>query len=565
MTASRPRFIVVVAPVALAILGMGLSIYGWSHEAKSPIVISDLIYKALRSIGLSELYADVGSTHDWPLDIARWIGAAVAFWAVLSLFYAGLRSTRIHLMVLLRRRHVVVVGDTPFADRLSEAARELRTEVVHLREGAVTEVDGELIRLPYIPEDPRALRSAQTRRARRLVIAVTDDARAANLAMAAQRQYPRLSVSTRMDDIWLARSLHSLPGAEKLRAFTEPNAAAREIVRRHPPYLIARDLGQARIHAVLIGDHDWLEALMVEIILSACTLTFGKPIFTCICTQPEDFRTRLLARYPDFEKACDLTLLEGRRSSHAPLAPSHPADLGGRAPVTAAYCALSEDAGSLSTALALRDIVLHDEGFTAPIFLRMGAQGMARPVPGSRLEPHAMVPFGSLSDLAHAAGIVPVRGEEAEKAWHRAYLSFAPDDRTAALAWEDLPEEFRTSNQRAVAHMYAKLFEAGFDLRTWLAGHNAWTELPALAKGEKLWRDATERTRLAELEHERWIADRRMSGWTGGPVRDNRRKIHDNIVPFDALTPEIQGYDYKFVDLLDKVLKRSKDGMRRPR
>ncbi len=564
MIASRPKIFAIIAPIVLAFVGMGFSIHGWYREAGGHVVLSDLLYKALRSIGLSDAYADVGKDGQVELNIARWIGVIVAFWAVLTLFYVGLRRTRIHLTARFSRRHIVVVGDTPFADHLSEAAAARRVRVIQLRDDTVADSRGRLIQLPYAISDSSALIAAHAGRARRLVIAVADDAEAADLAMAAQRRFPHIDVATRMADLWLARSLHSLPGAETLRAFTEANAAAREIVRRHPPFLTARDLGQARIHSVLVGAPDWIEALMVEIILSACTLTFGKPAFTLICADADGFRERLFARYPDLSAAAFVSVYPGADNAHAPLTPRHVEELTRQGPVTGLYCASDDEASSLAAAVALRHMVARDAYLTAPIFVRISGQGMERPTAGSRLAAHALVPFGALSDIARATGIISVHGEQAEKAWHKAYLAFAPNDKAAAKPWAELSEEFRVSNQRAVGHMYAKLFEAGFDLRGWLATHDPWEELPSLAQAEAhLWRNAAERTRLAELEHERWIADRRMSGWVSGGMRDNARKIHDNIVPFDALSDELKAYDYQFVDLLDKVLKRRADGMQR--
>ncbi len=567
MSNPRPKLLYIIAPVLLGIVGCGLAIWGQylvqvPHSATG---WADLIYSGLRSIGLSDAYqtTTVKESWSWQLEAARWIGAVVAFWAVLSLFYTGVRNTRIRLMVRMRRRHLVVVGDTPFARHFCQLAAAAKSEVVHLSAGEAFGLQGELVRVPYTPGHPDALSAGHAVTARGLLIALDGDAEAADLAIQAQARYPHLSVATRLTDLWLATRLHSVSGAEKLRAFTEANAAAREIIRRHPPYLIAQDLGHTRIHSLMIGAHDWLEALMVETILSACTLTFGKPAFTFVCPDPAGFRTRLFDRYPDLANAADVAFLAAHGGDHAPLSPPGREDLARLGPVTAAYCTLEDAAASLSTAIALRDLVLHDPAFVAPIFVHAGGQGMPRPVPGSRLAPFELVPFGALSDIGHATGILSVHGQEAEKAWHKAYLAFAPGDKQAARPWEDLPEEFRISNQRAVAHMYAKLFESGFDLRPWLAAHNPWTELPTLAKGETLWRDAAQRTRLAELEHERWIADRRMSGWVGGAQRDNARKIHDNIVPFEALSDELKAYDYKFVDLLDKVLKRSKDGLKR--
>ena len=39
--------------------------------------------------------------------------------------------------------------------------------------------------------------------------------------------------------------------------------------------------------------------------------------------------------------------------------------------------------------------------------------------------------------------------------------------------------------------------------------------------------------RLAEMEHERWLAERRALGWTPGP-RDPQKKTNPNLVPWAA-------------------------------
>lgn len=567
MTNPRPRLLFIVAPALLGIAGCGLAIWG-KYLAQTPhsvIAWADLVYSGLRSIGLSDSYqtTTVKDSWSWQLEAARWIGAVVAFWAVLALFYNGVRTTRIRLMVQMRRRHLIVVGDTPFAQHFCQLAAATKSEVVHLNTSESFGLQGELVRVPYTPGHPNALAAGHAATARGLLIALDDDAEAADLAIQAQARYPHLNIATRLVDQWLAARLHSISGAEKLRAFTEADAAAREIIRRHPPYLTAQDLGHSRIHSLMIGDHDWLEALAVETMLSACTLTFGKPAFTFVSLDPAAFRARLFDRYPDLANAADVAFFAAKGGGHASLSPQNRDDLDRLGAITAAYCALEDATASLSTALALHDLVLHDPAFAAPIFVHARGQGMPRPVPGSRLTPSELVPFGALSDIGHATGILSVHGQEAEKAWHKAYMAIAPSDKQAAKPWEELPEEFRISNQRAVAHMYAKLFEAGFDLRPWLAGHDPWAELPTLAPGETLWRDEAQRTRLAELEHERWIADRRMSGWVAGQERDNARKVHDNIVRFAQLSDETKGYDYLFIDLLNKVLKRSKNGLRR--
>ena len=48
---------------------------------------------------------------------------------------------------------------------------------------------------------------------------------------------------------------------------------------------------------------------------------------------------------------------------------------------------------------------------------------------------------------------------------------------------------------------------------------------------------------LAMYEHDEWCEEKIGQGWTYGEVRDDSRLIHDCLVPWDDLTPEVQQYD----------------------
>ncbi len=53
----------------------------------------------------------------------------------------------------------------------------------------------------------------------------------------------------------------------------------------------------------------------------------------------------------------------------------------------------------------------------------------------------------------------------------------------------------------------------------------------------------TEVLELAKMEHEQWCRDKIESGWTYGVPRDDENFIHDCLLPWDKLTPEVQKYD----------------------
>lgn len=540
---------------------LGLGTWGWSQGGGHGV--ADALYKALQAFVLGEAYADLaGNPARWALEVVRWVGTFMAFYAVVLLLWAALTSWRLTLRARTRRGHVLVAGAATFADRLSETASggDLKLQVVQLRAPDQPQVArGRLIRLPRHGVGDDGLDEGGAGNARRLVIALHDDGAAVDLALAAQKRYPNLPIMARIDDGWLMRNLHDLPGGETLRAFSEAEAAAREIVRRHPLFLLADDRGQGRIHAALLGDHDWVEALLIEIILSSRVLKLAKPRLTLAVSDAEVLRRRFSARYPELDQEAELTFLTFDPAVLAfPDEPS--ADAAG---LTAVYCAFEDGALSLKAALSLKRQARSWAGFSAPIFVRVcGDQGLERAVAGAALGALSIIPFGCMTDVIHAAGIVCETSDRAERAWHEAYLRLNPDSR-AAVPWDRLNEDYRLSNRRAVGHVYAKLHEAGFDLRPWLATAKPWDELPSLAPGENLFRGETELMRLAELEHERWNADRRLLGWRYAPSKDEGLKHQPYLTDFAALSVEIQNYDVELVRSLDQILPRRPGGVRR--
>lgn len=48
---------------------------------------------------------------------------------------------------------------------------------------------------------------------------------------------------------------------------------------------------------------------------------------------------------------------------------------------------------------------------------------------------------------------------------------------------------------------------------------------------------------LAKNTHENWSAQRLADGWGWGPERDDERKLHPCLVPYEELTEEEKDYD----------------------
>jgi hypothetical protein len=60
--------------------------------------------------------------------------------------------------------------------------------------------------------------------------------------------------------------------------------------------------------------------------------------------------------------------------------------------------------------------------------------------------------------------------------------------------------------------------------------------------------------RLAQLEHNRWRADRKASGWRYAPDRDNEHLLHPGIQPWNELAPGLRQRNQELVRDIPAIL-----------
>ena len=95
--------------------------------------------------------------------------------------------------------------------------------------------------------------------------------------------------------------------------------------------------------------------------------------------------------------------------------------------------------------------------------------------------------------------------------------------------WSELDENYKYANIRQAKGAFAKLRLAGYECRDaslpLRSGYKEVVEFPAQMVEP-----------LSILEHEDWVTDRKSQGWTYAAVRDNEKKHHPLLVPYDDLS-----------------------------
>jgi hypothetical protein len=149
----------------------------------------------------------------------------------------------------------------------------------------------------------------------------------------------------------------------------------------------------------------------------------------------------------------------------------------------------------------------------------------------------------------------PDRRETIARAIHETYRSNQggrkPQNDPAMADWDSLPEHLRESNRRQADAMFEKLRAIGCTV-----------DEVADGGAEAIAFTPEEIERMAEMEHERWWAERRDGGWALGS-RDVERKTSPYLVPWSELPEEVKEWDREAVRAIPDLLAGVGLGIRR--
>lgn len=142
--------------------------------------------------------------------------------------------------------------------------------------------------------------------------------------------------------------------------------------------------------------------------------------------------------------------------------------------------------------------------------------------------------------------------EELAEAAHDGYCAEArtrgerPETNSSIRPWSELPHDFKEANRAQVADIPNKLRLLGYELAPGFG----------LPPSEMNFSDAQIED-LSIREHDRWMEDRQMHGWTYAPERDNARKKHPLIVPWEDLSEPEREKDRDTIRNLPRLIEKA--------
>lgn len=563
---------------AIAALGLAAMILGFIGFRDYQVAVGasasfwEVLYRDVQLFVLESGAVDDESAVPVSLQIARLLAPAVAGVALVRAFAPLFRDELQGLRFRLAGGHVVVCGLGRKGLLLSRSLREQGYRVVAIERDEDNDRI-ETARVAGVPvfvgdaTDATTLRRAGTRGARYVVAVCGGDGVNAEIAVTTHRllagRTEPLVFLAHVTDPRLCALLQghvlAAPGQGPIRLdfFNVYERGAQALLLRHPPFPDDDPPGVVPSpHLLVVGLGRLGAGLVVQAARNWSAGDHGADRRLCVTVvdlHAESKVRSLLIRHPEVGEVCDLvgvTLdVETPEFQQGALLD------GDAVPVTSAYVCFDSDARSLETALVLHHRLSER---SVPIVMRAvteaGLPALLRQRTDDELQ--GLHAFALLDRTCDADLLLGGTTEVIARALHDVYRrarehagwSFGTElDETrrtdpALAPWDELPEDLRESNRDQSAHTPVKLQAVGCELEE-LA---IWCERPFSFADDEV-------EALAEMEHARWVDERKRQGWLPGP-RDPSGKRTPYLVAWAELSDDVREFDRAFVRSLPAIL-----------
>lgn len=554
--------------VLLTLVWLGGGFWLWRD-----LPFSEGFYRTLSAVSMWDEYFNA---RDPMREVVRYAALAAPVVGLLFAFSGQLGRSLARIFNLGAARHVVIAGDSPPALSLAQDCRKRKDSVILIADDLPEETSLGLRRKGVIVLEGNAthvetLRTARAHHAAHVVAFEPDDT--ANLQVEAAvrrlvgnaRRKPPIGVHVATRSSLLLKEAREMRSAEMRKGKAAPppidpkpfsleEMAARALIQKESQTLLslAQELKQDRVHVVFFGFDAAAESVAERVLMSLWSAHFEAPRLTVLAPDPAAAEAGFRARHREAFAhpqvwTADIAFMPFDWNV---------ASIGGelldaveqaRGKPTAVVVSTGADPGNIHLAIALKRACNHGLRWPVPIFMCETSQSefsqqYAKGDETPELDAYLQA-FGAHQLNATRQRVIDGALDQGAAIAHEHYnQGLGKKDamsmrelQSAMKDWGDVLETYRAANRSVADAAMTKVWDAGW--------RNA-------AKGEK--GDTAPSVpaelldKMARREHDRWMAERLMSGWRltiEGEKRNNDLMAHDKLVGWDALNENDRNND----------------------
>jgi hypothetical protein len=551
--------------------------YGLPANQQYGTGLFDLVYYSLQLFFLGAAPLQNATELPWQLDIARFVAPAVTGY-VIFLFLQELLGESLMLARIRRMRgHSILCGPQDTVGRLVEQIRhETGGKVVIVNSGERRPPSHGRLEVFGDPRQHQVLERAGMDRARELIVVGPDSVLNAEVAIAVhainREKGTAVTCYAEAQDSELFQAVVGQgvgPGeVNRLESFNRHDRTAQALLEQLPPWPPSDPRS-----AVLVIGYGSLGQVLVDRLVqfwSGDSASGGS--IPRLCVLDPDVPVGVIeCRYADAKGRVTVSTRRGDPSWLTTIGDLLvPAADGTQSVPGRVYVCLDDDAVGIAVGdMALRLLAAHETTIVVAVphssVLGQAAAGTDLDTEASdrRREdepfgPTAIRTIGSarlvlVSVVRTVYTIAAMRtgmNEQLAKAIHETYLRHAIDRgdsveyNESVRPWEQLPDHLKDSNREQAWDIGRKLAMVGL------------TAIPRRSSNGGGGVSLTDKDveKLAKAEHRRWMNERMAKGWRHGPVRDNDRKLHPDLVDWEYLSEESRDKDRSAVRAIPEHL-----------
>ncbi len=556
------------ARILFGVSALVLGLWGWEivtpafTPAFNPAGLANNLFRTLQMLTLQMPREFVSAQwSQWQLVLARLMVPAFAFIESYHLILRAIRNPARLAMLGLRFGHVILVpGKGPVGRAMLREAQmnDLRAVAVAPDLLANERARMEEYGLPVLNADPYwDVTWHQTRADRASLVVVSHGSDIDNLNIvvtvadalrpARRGDGPALVVTLESDalaeqvDVALDNAARgsglryrrlSIPDEGARMIFLDPPLAARKTDRTQPTHVIVVGLG-AGVRAVLRH-----------------ALTFGQdtatsgPTITVLASDKDLAAEPLLRADAIPVYVAELRLLPCDPTAGIPETILDTMLVDAPSATLMCVCLADDVAVSVGVALSRQAQLRNWPQFTIAVHQGREDRFLSLLARENTDAGHARLrPFGGILPAGTLQRLQSESDDALPRAIHDHYLGTMRRLDAAGgtpVPWGNLPENTRHANRAAADHMSVKLASIGCRLQA--------------GAGPVFTFSNAEVDDLARMEHRRWSAERLLRGWRYANVRDNDRRLHPDLKPFEDLDEDGREKDRDVVRTMPEVL-----------